>query len=101
MPIKSVEMKIAKKKKKMCFLLISQGSFNTKIRFLDQKVCSIARRQTHTHTKVNKEDNLSGFQELFLQPIIKDRSNMLISFKYFQGSLSLLKRNHFRLTRKC
>ena len=30
----------------------------------------------HTHTKVNTEDTLSGFQELFLQPVIKDRSNM-------------------------
>ena len=34
---------------------------------------------THTHrqtyTKVNTEDTLSGFQEFFLQPIIKDRSN--------------------------
>ena len=42
--------------------------------------------QTHRHTdiqtdrqtdtKVNTEDTLSGFQEFFLQPIIKDRSNM-------------------------
>ena len=32
-------------------------------------------RQTHTCTKVNTEDTLSGFQEFFLQPIIKDRSN--------------------------
>ena len=34
-------------------------------------------RQTHrqTDTKVNTEDTLSGFQDFFLQPIIKDRSN--------------------------
>ena len=34
-------------------------------------------RQTHrqTDTKVNTEDTLSGFQEFFLQPIIKDRCN--------------------------
>ena len=37
--------------------------------------------QTDTHTdrqtdtKVNTEDILSGFQEFFLQPIMKDRSN--------------------------
>ena len=61
-----------------------QGSFDPKIRFIGQKVCSVARVQTdrhtdtqtdrHTDTKVNTEDTLSGFQEFFLQPIIKDRS---------------------------
>ena len=57
---------------------MSQGSFNQKIRFLGQKVCPVARGQTdgQTHTKVNTEDTLSGFQEFFLQPIIKDRSNL-------------------------
>ena len=60
---------------------MSQGSPDLKIRFLGQKVCSVARvhtdRQTdrQTDTKVNTEDNLSGFQEFFLQPIIRDRSN--------------------------
>ena len=28
-----------------------------------------------THTKVNTEDTLSGFQEFFIQPIMKNRSN--------------------------
>ena len=41
-------MKISKNKK-MRFFLMSQGSFNPKIRFLGQKVCPVARRQTHTH----------------------------------------------------
>ena len=80
------------KKKKILnafFFLISQGSLNPKIRFLGQKVCSVARIQTdgrtdtqtdrhidtQTDTKVNTEDTLSGFPEFFLQPIIKDRSN--------------------------
>ena len=49
MPIKSVKMKISKNKK-MRFFLMSQGSFNPKIRFLDQKVCPVARPQTHRHT---------------------------------------------------
>ena len=50
---------------------------------------SVARvqtdRQTHrqtdrqTDTKVNTEDTLSGFQEFFLQPFIKDRSNSQLS----------------------
>ena len=76
MPIKSVKMKISKNKK-MRFFLMSQGSLDPKIRFIGQKVCSVARVQTDTQTdtKVNTEDTLSGFQEFFLQPIIKDRSN--------------------------
>ena len=44
MPIKSVEMKISKKSG---FFLKSQGSCNPKFRFLDQKVCPVARTQTH------------------------------------------------------
>ena len=70
-------MKISKNKK-MRFFLMSQGSLDPKIRFIGQKVCSVARVQTHrqTDTKVNTEDTLSGFQEFFLQPIIKDRSNI-------------------------
>ena len=52
---------------------MSQGSLNPKIRFLCQMVCSVARGRTDT--KVKTEDTLSGFQDVFLQPIIKDRSN--------------------------
>jgi len=61
----------------MLFFLMSQGSLDPKIRFLCQKVCSVARVQTNrqTDTKVNTEDTLSGFQDFSLQPIIKDRSN--------------------------
>ena len=72
-------MKISKNKK-MRFFLMSQGSLDPKIKFLCQKVCSVAR--VHTDTKVNTEDTLSGFQEFFLQPIIKDRSN------WYQGQRS-------------
>ena len=41
---------------------------------------SLTDRQTdrQTDTKVNTEDTLSGFQEFFLQPIIKDRSNFRV-----------------------
>ena len=69
-------MKISKNKK--CFFM-SQGSLNPKIMFLGQKVCPVAGPQTdthtqrQTHTKVTTEGTLSGFQEFFLQPIIKDR----------------------------
>ena len=49
MPIKSVKMKISKNKK-MCFFLMSQGSLDPKIRFIGQKVCSVARVQTDTQT---------------------------------------------------
>ena len=65
---------------------MSKGSLEPKIRFLGQKVCSVARVQTdrqtdrHTHrqtdTTMNTEDTLSEFHEVFLRPIIKDRSNM-------------------------
>ena len=56
---------------------MSQGSLNAKIRFLGQKVCSVAHGLTHrqTHTKVGTEGILLGFQDFFLQPIIKDRPN--------------------------
>ena len=55
-------MKISKNKKNH-FFLMSQGSFNPKIRFLGQKVSTVG--------------TLSGFQEVFLQPIIKDRPNKI------------------------
>ena len=57
---------------------MSQGSLDPKIRFLGEEP---AYRNTHRHidrhtdTKVNTEDTLSGFQDFFLQPIIKDRFN--------------------------
>ena len=68
-------MKISKKN------LMSQGSFNPKIRFLGQKVCPVASEQTDRQTdrqtdmKVPSVGSLSGFQEFFLQPIFKDRPN--------------------------
>ena len=77
------------KNKKLHFFLMSPGSLQPKIRFLGQKMWSEAHLQTHrqtgrqtdrqTDTKVNTEDTLSGFQEFFLQPIIKDRSNEWIT----------------------
>ena len=61
---------------------MSQGSFKPKIRFLSQKVSSVARGQMdrQTDTKVTTEGTLSGFQEFFLQPKIKDRPNIFSSF---------------------
>ena len=54
MPIKSIKMKISKNKK-VRFILISQGSFNPKIRFLGQKVCPyLVHGQTHTHTQTDR-----------------------------------------------
>ena len=66
MPIKSVKIKLSKNKK-MCFFLVSQGSFSPKIKFLGQKVCSVARGQTDRQTdmKVKTENILSGFQNFF------------------------------------
>ena len=63
---------------------MSQESFNPKIWFISQKVCS-----AHTHTDtVNTEDTVSGFQEFFLQPIIKDRPNIWDSILSIQKSLA-------------
>ena len=48
MPIKSVKMKMSKNKK-MRFFLMSQGSLNPRIRFLGQKLWSVARVQRDRH----------------------------------------------------
>ena len=47
---KNVKMENSKNKKK-CFFLMSQGSLNPKIRFLDQTVCPVAREQTDRRNK--------------------------------------------------
>ena len=64
------------KNKKMRSVLVFQGPLKQKIRFLAQKMCPIARGQTHTQTdtKVKTEDTLSGLRIPFLQPTIKERS---------------------------
>ena len=36
------------------------------------------RTDRQSHTKVNTENTLSGFQEFSLQPIIKDRSKIRV-----------------------
>ena len=67
---------------------MSLGSLKPKIKFLDQKVCPVARLHTHTHThkhththtrarthRVTAVVTLSGFQYFPLQPIIKGRPN--------------------------
>ena len=62
-----------------------QGPLKQKIRFLAQKMCPVARGQTHKHTntqtdtKVKTEDTLSGLRIPFLQPTIKERSNNYIA----------------------
>ena len=55
MPIKSVKINISKNKK-MRFFPMSQGSFNPKIKFLGQKVCSVARVQTDRNTDRHETD---------------------------------------------
>ena len=47
----------------MCFFLMSQGSFSPKIRFLGQKVCSLARTQTDRRESENRGHpfRVSGF----------------------------------------
>ena len=79
MPIKSVKMNISKNKKMQN--VPGQGSFNPINRFLGKMVCFVARehtdRQIHRLTYTDTEDTLSGFQDVFLQFIIKDRSNII------------------------
>ena len=61
---------------------MSQGSLDPEKSVPRSKgvLCSL-RADTHTQTdrqtdtKVNTEDTLSGFQDFFFHPIIKDRSN--------------------------
>ena len=79
-------MKISKTKRNRFFLMF-QGSFDPKIRFICQKVCSVARGETdrQTDTKENKEDTLSGFRN-----VIKGRSSILrktLQFKLFRVGL--------------
>ena len=49
---------------------MSKGSLNPTIRFLSQKVCPVACVQRDM--KVSTVGTLSGFQDFFLQSIIKD-----------------------------
>ena len=66
-PIKVIFQNFGKQKK--LFLSHIPGSFSPKIRFLGQKVCSVARGQMdrQTDTKVKTEDTLSGFQYFFFK----------------------------------
>ena len=62
----------------MCFFLMSQGSLNPKIRFLGQKMWSVAWLRTDRQTDTHESDYCgphSGFKEFFFQSIIKDRPN--------------------------
>ena len=65
-------MKISKNKKKAVFFM-SQGSLNPKIKFLCQKVCTVARVRTHTDRQTDTQTDTKVTTFLFLQPIIKDR----------------------------
>ena len=88
---------------------MSQGSFNTKISFLGQKVC-LAVVYTHKHTHGHTHSGLcavctlSGFHDVFLQSIIKDRPNtqimsLLITFFFKTFPSYLLTWNGFWIER--
>ena len=84
MPIKSVKMKISKNKK-MRFFLMSQGSLDPKIRFIGQKVCSVARvqtdTQTHRHTDRQTDRHESEYRG---HPF---RVSGIFPSTYYQGSV--------------
>ena len=75
MPIKSVKMKMLTNKKN-AFLSHVPRIIQPKNQVPRPKSvpCSL-RTDRQTHTKVTTVGTLSGFQEFFLQPIIKDRPN--------------------------
>ena len=77
MTLKMSFFKISKNKK-MRFFLMSQGSFSPKIRFLGQKVSSVARRQTDRKVKM-----------VLKIPFFKISKNKKLSFFLMsQGSFS-------------
>ena len=59
MSIKSVKMKISKNEK-MRFFLMSQGSFNPKIRLLGQKMWPVGRAHTDTRTHTHTQSDYCG-----------------------------------------
>ena len=56
---------------------MSQGTLHPKMRYLGKSVLDSSRTDGQTDTKVNTEDTLSGVQEIFLQSIINNRSNII------------------------
>ena len=63
------------------FFLMSQGSFNPNIRFLGQKVCSVARAQTDRQTRKWKQRTpFQGFRFFFKFSFnLSSRSGPIIS----------------------
>jgi len=70
---------------------MSKGSLNPTIRFLGQKVCPVACVQTDM--KVSTVGTLTGFQDFFLQPIIKERPKIQKS-QFSNGTRSYQPKNH-------
>ena len=83
MYIKSVKMKILKNKKK-CVFFSCPKDHSTQKSDSQVKRCALQPGYRQTDTKVTTVGTLSGFQEFFLQPIIKDRPN---SFQTLGGKI--------------
>ena len=103
MPIKSVKMKISKNKK-MRFFLMSQGSLDPKIRFIGQKVCSVARvqtdRQTHRHESEYRGHpfRVSGmFPSTYHNPKM-DKKFLIPEPNSFSDIRNELKKKHKKMT---
>ena len=76
------------KNKKLRFFLMSQGSFSPKIRFLGQKVCSVARTQTDRHESEYRGHpfRVSGFFKFFFN--LSSRSGPTTRMKCSNGFIA-------------
>merc|ERR1711923_339838 len=104
-------MKILKNKKNAFLSYVSRITLPKNQIPSSKTVVSSSRTETHTdrqtHTKVNTEGTLSGFQDFFLQPITKDRLNTLICCisnmkeKVHLNQLASILRNGYGITNNC
>ena len=92
MPIKSVKIKISKNKK-MRFFLMFQGSLDPKIRFLGQKVSSVALVQTDRQTrKWILRTPFQGFRNFSFN--LLSRSGPIINLLKFNQVIKIFRRQN-------
>ena len=85
-PIESIEIKIWTKQKQLLFSQVPR-IIQPKIRFLGQKVCSVARVWTDTHTQTDTHTHESEYRG---QPLMVSG---FFPSTYHQGSVKKTKKN--------